>query len=67
VFLGAQAGVAAFGMDKTLGRYRWNEELYDHKRKLEVSGWTIWGMKKTIFNSSDFSTIVVSTYAADAA
>jgi N4-gp56 family major capsid protein len=67
VFLGAQAGVAAFGMDKTLGRYRWNEELYDHKRKLEVSGWTIWGMKKTIFNSSDFATIVVSTYAADAA
>jgi N4-gp56 family major capsid protein len=67
VFLGAQAGVAAFGMDKTLGRYRWNEELYDHKRKLEVSGWTIWGMKKTIFNSSDFGSIVVSTYAANAA
>jgi N4-gp56 family major capsid protein len=67
VFLGAQAGVAAFGMDKSLGRYRWNEELYDHKRKLEVSGWTIWGMKKTIFNSKDFGVITIPTYAADAA
>lgn len=67
VFLGAQSGVAAFGMDNALGRYRWNEELYDHKRRLEVSGWTIWGMKKTLFNSGDFGTIVVSTYAADAA
>jgi N4-gp56 family major capsid protein len=67
VFLGAQAGVAAFGMDSDLGRYRWNEELYDHKRKLEVSGWTIFGVKKTIFNAKDFGVITIPTYAADAA
>jgi hypothetical protein len=56
-----------FGMDKSIGRYRWNEELYDHKRRLEVSGWSIFGLKKMVFNSSDFGSIVVSTYAADAA
>jgi hypothetical protein len=27
--------------------YRWNEELFDHKRRMEVSAWTIHGLKKT--------------------
>lgn len=65
VLLGAQAAVCAFGQNNSgPNKYRWNEELLDHKRKLEVSAWSIWGMKKTVFNSADFGTVVVSSYAA---
>lgn len=63
VLLGAQAAVVGFGQSNSSGKYRWNEELLDHKRKLEVSAWSIFGMKKTRFNSADFGTVVVSTYA----
>jgi N4-gp56 family major capsid protein len=65
VLLGAQAAVVAYGQNNSgPSKYRWNEELLDHKRKLEVSAWCICGMKKVVFNSSDFGTVVVSTYAA---
>lgn len=65
VLLGAQAAMIAYGQNNGgPNKYRWNEELLDHKRKLEVSAWSIWGLKKTVFNSSDFGTVVVSTYAA---
>lgn len=67
VLLGAQSATVAFGKGGGVNTYRWNEELYDHKRKLEVSGWAIWGMKKTTFNGADFATIVLPTYAANAA
>lgn len=63
VLLGAQAAVVAYGMNNQNGRYRWNEELFDHKRRLEVSAWCIWGMKKAVFNSTDFGTVVISSYA----
>lgn len=73
VLLGAQAAVAAFGQ-KTTGptRYFWNEELLDHKRKLEVSAKRIWGLKKSQFSSNggsalDFGALTISTYAAAAA
>lgn len=64
VLLGAQAAVVAYGKSTSGGRYRWNEELFDHKRRLEVSAWCIWGMKKAVFNSTDFGTVVISSYAA---
>lgn len=63
VLLGGQAAMIAFGMDNGPNRYRWNEELFDHKRRLEVSAWTIHGLKKTRYNSVDYGAIVVSTYA----
>lgn len=66
VLLGAQSAMFGYGEMSSGGRYRWNEELLDHKRKLEVSAWQIWGMKKTVFNSVDFGTVVVSSYAAAA-
>lgn len=68
VLLGGQAACIAFGNANNGGgsvsKYRWNEELFDHKRRLEVSAWTIHGLKKTVYNSVDYGTIVVSTYAA---
>lgn len=63
VLLGAQAAVMAFGKQGGINRYRWNEELFDHKRRLEVSAWTIHGMKKVQYNNVDYGTVVVSTYA----
>ena len=70
VLLGAQAAATAYGM-KNAGQvsgsatsYRWNEELLDHKRKLEVSAWAIWGLKKTVYDSVDYGTVVISTYSA---
>lgn len=67
VFLGGQAAMMGFGMKGSINKYRWNEELFDHKRRLEVSAWTIHGLKKTRYNSEDYGVIVVSTYAAAAA
>jgi N4-gp56 family major capsid protein len=63
VFMGAQAAGLAFGQNSGENKYRWNEELYDHKRRLEVSAWSIWGLKKFVWNSTDFATITVSSLA----
>jgi len=63
VLLGAQAAVCGFGKKGGKDRARWNEELLDHKRKLEVSAWQIWGLKKSVWNSIDFGTVVISSYA----
>lgn len=65
VLLGRHAATIAFGGANKYGpmKYRWSEELFDHDRKLEVGAWSLWGMKKVVFNSKDFGTIVLSTYA----
>lgn len=64
VLLGGQAAMIAFGQKNSPNKFRWNEELFDHKRRLEVSAWSIFGLKKTVFNSIDYGVVVVSTYAA---
>lgn len=64
VLLGAQACAMAYGKGNSATTYAWNEELLDHKRRLEVSIMSMFGMKKTRFDSADFGTVVVSTYAA---
>lgn len=63
VLLGGQAAMMAFGQRGSISKYRWNEELFDHKRRMEVSAWTIHGLKKTQYNSADYGTVVVSTYS----
>ncbi len=64
VLVGGQAAAIAFGQDMSDTDFNWNEELFDHKRKMEVSVMTIWGLKKIVFASTDANTIVVSSYAA---
>ena len=63
VLCGAQAATFAYGGDGGQ-EMQWVEELFDYKNKLGVAAKMIWGMKKNIFNSDDFSTIVMSSYAA---
>jgi hypothetical protein len=37
--------------------------VFDHKRRLEVSATSIWGIKKARFNAVDYGVIVGSTWA----
>jgi len=60
VLCGAQAACFAFGRDNGPNRMSWVEEVFDYGNQLGVSGGCIAGMKKTIYNSEDFSTVVVS-------
>ena len=66
VFLGGQAAMMGFGRDNGPNKLTWNEELFDHKRRLEISALTIHGLKKTRYNSIDYGVIVMATYAAPA-
>jgi N4-gp56 family major capsid protein len=63
VLCGAQAALFAYGGEG--GReMTWVEELYDYDNQLGVAAGMIFGLKKTVFNSLDFATVVVSTYGA---
>lgn len=63
VMCGAQSACIAYGQKSAGGRTDWNEELFDYGNQLGVEAGMIWGLKKTRFNSADFSTIVLSTWA----
>lgn len=64
VFLGAQAGMIGFGKGMGESSMDWNEELFDYGNQLGVEAGSIFGMKKTVFNSVDFATYVLATYTA---
>jgi len=63
VFCGAQAASFAIGQNNTDGQMNWVEEMFDYGNQLGVSAGMIWGMKKMVFNSADFGTLVLSSYA----
>ena len=63
VLCGAQAAVFAYGGDGGQ-EMTWVEEEFDYENQLGVASAMISGLKKTVFNSADFGTVVVSTYAA---
>lgn len=63
VFCGAQAAAMAYGQGGGPNQMSWVEELFDFGNQLGVSAGMIGGLKKTVFNSADFGTIVVSSYA----
>jgi N4-gp56 family major capsid protein len=63
VLCGAQAAFMAFGQGGSQNKMSWNEELFDYKNQLGVAAGMIFGLKKSVFNSQDFGTIVLPTYA----
>lgn len=65
IFCGAQAGVIAFGQgyNGSAKGQRWVEKEFDYDNQLGVSSAFIWGAKKTVFNSTDFGTLVLPTYS----
>jgi N4-gp56 family major capsid protein len=63
VLCGAQAILMAHGQGGKEGKMSWEEELFDYGNQLGVSAGMIYGVKKAVFNSVDFGTIVLSGYA----
>lgn len=63
VMCGAQAIGLGIGRDNADTNMTWVEELFDYGNQLGVSAGMIFGMKKFVFNSQDFATIVMSGYA----
>lgn len=63
VFCGAQAGCIAKGGGGSPTQMSWVEELFDYENQLGVSAGCIFGIKKSIYNSEDFATIVMSSWA----
>jgi len=63
IFCGAQSAVVAFGQASGGMKTSYSEELFDYGNQLGVAAGLLWGLKKTQFNSADFGTIVVSSYA----
>lgn len=67
VLAGPQACMMAFGRANSPMRATWVEELFDFGNSLGVAAGFISGLKKTVYNSEDFSTIRVSTAHSTAA
>ena len=65
LFMGAQAGVLAYGQSGGETRYTWVEELKDAKNRVSIYAGVIMGFKKTRFNSRDYGVIAVDTAAKD--
>lgn len=63
LFLGAQAGVAAFGSGDKKTRYSWTEHLDDRGNQLVVASSAIYGIRRNDFNSKAMGVIGVDTYA----
>ena len=64
VFLGAQAGALAFGRNHGPSKLQWKEKFFDYEEQLGVQSKSIFGLKKCRFNSKDFASIVMTSYAA---
>lgn len=71
LFLGRQAAVCAFGSPGTGLRFDWNEEMEDRGNQLVITTSSIFGIKKTKFDTKtsagrlDFGVIAVDTAIKD--
>lgn len=65
VFCGAQAACFATGRRDSDRQMKWVEEFFDYENQLGVSAAMIFGVKKTVFNSVDFGTIIIQTKSPD--
>lgn len=64
VLCGAQSAFIGFGKGSSFKQMDWREELFDYGNQLGVEAGFVFGIKKAQFNSTDFGTIVASSYAA---
>ena len=61
-FMGAGALIAAFGMGYGKDTMMWEEEEGDFKNQLAIAVGSIFGVKKSVFNSIDYGLVVLETY-----
>jgi len=61
-FCGAQAMAMAFGRENGPERFNWVEDYFDYENQFGVAAGCIAGMKKLIFNGSDFAVITMRTW-----
>lgn len=66
ILCGAQAALFATGRDTAMPdeKMSYTEETFDYGNQLGIEAGMIFGLKKTVFNSKDFATVVIPTYAA---
>lgn len=71
LFLGAQAGLVAYGQNSSPQRYSWNEDKDDRGNALAITAGTIFGVKKTRYKSqaahapgdgTDFGVVALDSY-----
>lgn len=62
-FCGAQAIGMAFGRGYQPERFSWKEDYFDYENQFGVAAGCIAGLKKLIFNGSDFGVITMRTFA----
>ncbi len=63
LFCGAQAAFVGFGQGHSFKEFDWYEELFDYGNQLGVKAGVIGGLKKAVYNSTDFGTITATSYA----
>lgn len=67
IFAGAQAAALATGrMGGEPDRFRWVEESFEYNNEVGVACGMVGGLKKLRFDSKDFGSITIPTYAAAA-
>lgn len=65
LFLGAQAGLIAYGQESSTNRFTWNEEKDDRGNALAITAGTIVGVKKSRYNSKDFGCISFDSHCLE--
>jgi N4-gp56 family major capsid protein len=67
VLLGAQAAGICWGrLGGTPDRFRWVEKHFEYDREFGVLAGCMYGIKKFVFDSKDFGSLVIPTYVAAA-
>ena len=62
LFLGAQAGLIAYGQNSSPNRYNWHEESDDRGNALAITAGAIFGIKKARFDSKDFGVVALDSF-----
>jgi len=62
LFMGAQAGLMAYGQNSSPNRYSWNEDKDDRGNALAITAGAIFGVKRATFNSKAFGLMAIDSY-----
>jgi len=62
LFMGAQAGLMAYGQNASPNRYSWNEDKDDRGNALAITAGSIFGTKRTIYDSKTYGLIALDSY-----